>query len=248
MRALLPRALVALLLAAGAGNAGAAAEPDWSFEGLFGTYDRAAVQRGFQVYREVCGGCHELKYVAFRSLIEIGFTEEEAKAIAAEYEVEDGPNEEGEMFPRPARLADDIPPPFANENAARFANNGALPPNLSLIVKAREGGPDYVYTVLTEYEDPPEDEELSEGLYYNPSFPGGQIAMAPPLDDDLVEFADGTPATVEQMAKDVVTFLAWAAEPKMEERKRIGIKAVLFLLVLTGLFYMSKRKIWSDVP
>ncbi len=243
-------AVLALWLAAPAGAAEAEEAPahGWSFEGPFGRFDTASLQRGFLVYQEVCASCHAVKYLTFRSLEGIGMSEADVGAIAAEYEVEDGPNDEGGMFTRPGRPADKIPPPFANDQAARAVNNGALPPDLSLITKARKGGPDYLYAILTGYvEEPPEDFDLGEGMSYNHYFPGNQIAMPPPLFDEGVEFNDGTEATVAQMAEDVTQFLMWAAEPTLEARKRIGIKAILFLLVLTALFYASKRKIWARV-
>ena len=220
----------------------------WSFEGPFGRFDKAAMQRGFQVYKEVCASCHAVEHLTFRSLEGIGLGETDIKAIAAEYEVEDGPNEDGEMFTREGRPADKIPPPFANDQAARVSNNGALPPDLSLITKARPGGPDYLYAILIGYEEePPEGVELGEGLSYNHYFKGFQIAMPPPLSEDVVEYIDGTDATVEQMAEDVTQFLMWAAEPKLEARKRLGIKTILFLILLSALFYASKRKIWAKV-
>ncbi len=245
-------AVLALWLAApapaGAAEAEKAPAHGWSFEGPFGRFDTASLQRGFLVYREVCASCHAVKYLTFRSLEGIGMSEADVGAIAAEYEVEDGPNDEGEMFTRPARAADKIPPPFANDQEARAVNNGALPPDLSLITKARKGGPDYLYAILTGYEEePPEDFDLGEGMSYNRFFPGFQIAMPPPLFEDAVEYIDGTEATVEQMAEDLTQFLMWAAEPTLEARKRIGIKTILFLLVLTALFYASKRKIWAKL-
>lgn len=243
-------ACVALLTAGpsmAAGDVEAPKSPGFSFQGPFGTYDRGELQRGFQVYQEVCSACHSLKYFAFRNLRSIGFDEAQAKAIAAQYEVMGGPDEEGEMFERPAVLSDFIPAPFANDNAARAANNGSLPPDLSLIVKARAGGEDYVYSLLTGYADPPADVELGEGMDYNPYFSGGQIAMPPPLLEDGVEYADGTKASVDQMARDVTTFLTWAAEPDMEARKRMGIKVMVFLVLMTVLLYMVKRKVWRDV-
>ncbi len=220
---------------------------DWSFSGIFGKYDRGAMQRGFQVYQEVCSGCHSLRLIAFRNLEALGFDEDEIKAIAAEYSVEDGPDDEGEMFERPALPPDRIPSPFPNSKAAAASNNGAVPPDLSLMVKARDGGADYVHAFLTGYADPPDGVELLDIQNYNLYFPGNLTAMAPPLDEDVVEYADGTPATVEQMASDVVTFLAWAAEPSMEERKRMGIKVILFLLIFTGVLYACKRKVWVDL-
>ena len=244
-------AVVLGLAAAQAGWSADAKHPEarsWSFNGVFGGFDRGALQRGYLVYKDVCASCHALKYLGFRNLVEIGFSEAEAKAIAAEYEVEDGPDEFGEMFMRPARLSDSFVAPFANENEARASNNGALPPDLSLIIKARKGGEDYVYALLTGYEDePPAHVELGDGMSYNPYFAGGQIAMTPPMFDDAVEFADGTVATEAQMAESVGTFLTWAAEPKLEDRKRLGFKVVIFLVVLTALLYATKRKIWRDV-
>jgi cytochrome c1 len=220
----------------------------WSFSGLFGTFDRAAAQRGFQVYEESCHACHGLKFIAFRNLQTLGFTPDQVAAIAQKYEVTAGPNDEGEMFQTPAKPSDRVPSPFANEQAARAANNGAYPPDLSLIVEARLGGADYIYGVLTGYRDPaPDGFVLNPGMYYNEYFAGHQIAMPPPLTDDRVTYADGTQATISQMAHDVTTFLTWAAEPNLEERKQLGIKAILFLIVLTGFLYALKRHIWSDV-
>jgi ubiquinol-cytochrome c reductase cytochrome c1 subunit len=220
----------------------------WTFQGLFGTLDRAAMQRGFQVYNEVCAGCHSLRLVAYRNLMDIGFTEDQVKTIAAEKEVTDGPNDEGEMFDRPARPSDKFVSPFPNVQAARSANNGAFPPDLSLIVKARVGGADYLHALLTGYkEEPPKGVKLAENMAYNVYFTGHQIAMPSPLSDDGVEYADKTKATVAQMSQDVTTFLAWASEPEMEERKRLGVKAILFLIVFTGMLYALKRKIWADI-
>lgn len=222
-------------------------EQDWSWSGPFGTFDRAALRRGLQVYSEVCSGCHSLDLVAYRALGEVGFSEDEIKAFAAEFEVTDGPDEEGEMFDRPAKPADRFVSPFANENAARASNNGAFPPDLSLMTKARFNGPDYIHALLTGYEEEaPEGVDLMDGMNYNHYFAGNQIAMAPPIDDDTVEYADGTEATKAQIASDVVTFLAWAAEPELEERKRLGLKVMIFLLFLTGLLYALKRSIWAD--
>lgn len=220
---------------------------DWSFEGFDGHFDRAALQRGFQVYKDVCAACHGLKYIAFRNLAEIGFSEAEYKAIAAEYIVTDGPDDFGDMFERPAIPSDYFPSPFANDEQARASNNGALPPDLSLITKARADGANYMHALLTGYEDPPADVEMTEGLTYNPYFSGGQIAMVPPLMDDLLEYADGTPATVEQMSEDVVTFLHWAAEPKMEARKKLGSAVMVFLAVMTILLYLANKKMWASV-
>lgn len=250
-RKTLAAAVVTLLFATGAAAAAEAPKlptQSWSFAGVFGTFERPDLQRGFQVYKQVCASCHAASLLAYRNLNDIGFTPQQVTEIAAEFEVEDGPNDEGEMFVRKAVAADRFVQPFANEAAARFANNGAYPPDLSLITKARLGGPDYIFALLTGYkEEPPAGFELMEGMYYNEYFAGHQIAMAPPLSEGGVEFADGTPATVDQMARDVVTFLSWAAEPEMEERKRMGVKVMIFLVVLTALLFALKRKIWSDV-
>ncbi|OUR78566.1 cytochrome c1 [Alphaproteobacteria bacterium 46_93_T64] len=220
---------------------------NWQHTGLFGTYDRAAAQRGLQVYQEVCAGCHGLNQVAFRTLQDLGFTEDEVKAIAKEYEFEGGPNDDGDMFDRAGKPFDKFPNPFANEKAARASNGGAFPPDLSLIVKARVGFEDYLYSLMTGYADTPEGFELTEGMSYNAYFPGHQIAMPAPISEEGVEYSDGTKATVDQMAKDVTVFLAWAAEPKLEQRKHMGLRVILFLLVMTGLFFAVKKKIWSDL-
>ena len=240
----------ATLLMGSAWAAGEAKPPKdvpFSFEGPFGTFDRAAAQRGLQVYREVCSACHSLKYIAFRDLERLGYSEAEAKAIARQYQITDGPDETGEMFQRPGKLSDRFPPPFPNEQAARAANGGALPPDLSLIVEARKGGADYVYSVLTGYGEAPAGETLRPGQYWNDYFPGHKIAMPPPLMDGIVTYADGTEATVDQMAHDVATFLAWAAEPNMEERKEWGWRVLIYLFFLTVLFYLAYRKIWAPV-
>ena len=243
-----------LLAGAGAGGPARAAEghvelPDahFSFQGLFGTFDRAAAQRGFQVYKEVCATCHAMRQMSYRNLRELGLSDAEVRAIAASVTVMDGPNDEGEMFERPGRASDRFRRPFANDQAARAANNGALPPDLSVIVKAREGGANYIYGLLTGYEEPPAGVTVMEGMHYNKAFPGHQIAMAPPLNADQVTFHDETKATVDQMAHDVATFLAWSAEPELEARRAMGVKLILFLTVLGGLAYAVKRKIWSDV-
>lgn len=221
----------------------------WSWDSIFGTYDRAALQRGFHVYKDVCAACHSLDLLSYHNLIGIGLTEEQAKQIAAGDLITDGPNEEGEMFERAGLLSDKFKSPFANEQAARAANNGANPPDLSLITKARIGGADYIHALMTGYGDPPPDFMVGDGMSYNKYFSAGQfrIAMPVPLSDGAVTYADGTEATVDQMARDVATFLTWAAEPEMEDRKRTGIKTILFLIVLTGLFYAAKRKVWADV-
>lgn len=220
----------------------------WPHQGPFGTYDRAALQRGFQVYKQVCSACHTMKYLSFRDLADLGFNEAQIKAIAAEYQVTDGPNDQGEMFQRAARPSDDFPKPFPNDQAARAANGGALPPNLSLIIKARDGHEDYVYSILTGYGLPMEHgETMASGMNYNPYFPGHQIAMPPPLTENLVTYADGTKATIDQEARDVVQFLAWASEPHMEDRKQIGLRVILFLVVLAGLMYGVKRSVWKKL-
>jgi len=220
---------------------------EWSFDGVFGTYDRASLQRGFQVYKEVCSACHPVTHLSFRDLTQIGYTEDQVKAIAAGYQITDGPNDEGQMFQRPGRPSDPIPGPFPNDQAARVANNGALPPDQSLIVKARPGGPNYVYAISTGYKEAPPGFKLQEGMNYNEFFPGHQIAMPPPLSDNAVTFADGTPATVPQMAHDVTSFLTWAAEPNLDDRHRTGFKVILFLIVGAGVFYTAKRKIWAPL-
>ena len=219
----------------------------WPFEGIFGTFDRQAAQRGAQVYFEVCSACHSNHNLYYRNLKDIGFSEAEIKQLAQKYTVKDGPNAEGEMFDRPALPSDRFVSPYPNEEAARAANNGAYPVDLSLIIKARHDGPNYVFSLLSGYQEAPADIKLMPGLYYNPYFEGGQIAMPPPLTQGQVTFSDNTPATVEQMAKDVVVFLQWAAEPEMEHRKSIGLKVMIFLLVFTIFFYMAKKKIWKNL-
>lgn len=231
-----------------AGDAPVPPKVDWSFNGPFGTFDRDALQRGFQVYKQVCAACHGLERVAYRNLAALGYTEGQIKAFAAEVTVKDGPNEEGEMFERPGRPADYFPKPFANEEAARYANNGAYPLDLSIITRARAHGPDYVYALLTGYQEKaPEGFELAQGMYYNDYFAGHQIAMAPPLSAGVVTYEDGTEATTAQMASDVATFLTWAGEPVMEKRKQMGLKVMIYLLVFAGLMYAVKRKVWKDV-
>lgn len=219
----------------------------WPFEGIFGTFDRQAAQRGAQVYLEVCSTCHSNHNLYYRNLKDIGFSEAEIKQLAQKYTVKDGPNAEGEMFDRPALPSDRFVSPYPNEEAARAANNGAHPVDLSLIIKARQDGPNYVFSLLSGYQEAPANVKLMPGLYYNPYFEGGQIAMPPPLTEGQVTFSDGTPATVEQMAKDVVVFLQWAAEPEMEHRKSMGLKVMIFLLVFTVFFYVTKKKIWQNI-
>ena len=223
---------------------------DWSFKGLFGKFDRGALQRGYQVYTEVCSSCHSMKYVSYRNLAEPGgpeFTENQVKAIAANFEVMDGPNSDGEMFTRPAKLSDKFVMPYENVKAAQAANGGAYPPDMSVLAKARSGGVDYIYSLLLGYEDPPSGVVLDDGVYYNKYMYGNNIKMAEPLSDDLVEYSDGTIASKEQMAKDVTTFLMWAAEPHLEARHKMGFKAILYLIILTILVYFSMKKIWSRI-
>ena len=221
---------------------------EWSFEGITGTFDRGALQRGYQVYSEVCSGCHSMKLLYYRDLIDIGFSEDQVKAIASEFTVIDGPNDEGEMYERFAKPSDKFVEPFPNKNAARVANNGAYPPDLSLITKARAGGADYLYNLLNGYrEEPPVDFELSEGMYYNLVYPGNQIAMPAPIMDEIVEYSDGTPATQDQIIRDITSFLVWAAEPELEIRKNMGVKALIFLTFITLMLLGVKRKIWKDI-
>ena len=220
---------------------------EWSFQGIFGTYDRGEVRRGSQIFFEICNGCHSLDMVSYRNLVEVGLDLDFVTGLASEYEVQDGPNDEGDMFMRPARLSDRVVAPFENEKASRFANGGSYPPDLSVITKARVGGPDSLYALLVSYEDPPEGFELGEGLYYNEYFHGHKIFMAPPLDDEAVEYDDGTPMTLHQHARDITSFLSWAAEPELEERKSLGIKVMLYLIVITILLYLLKRRIWNRI-
>lgn len=258
-------------LTTGAQAAGETARPErmpWSFSGPFGTYDRAQLQRGFKVFREVCAACHSANFLAFRNLSQVGgpeFTEDQVKQIASEYQVPDGPNDSGDMFERPGRPSDHWQAPFPNEQAARAANGGAFPPDLSVITKARsyhvgfpgfitdafiqyqEYGVDYVHALLLGYEEPPEGMELQPGLHYNKYFPGHQIAMPPPISDEQVEYTDGSPQTVRQYSEDVSAFLMWVAEPHMEVRKRIGFQVMIFLIVFGGLLYFTKKKVWKNV-
>ena len=223
---------------------------DWSFKGLFGKFDRGALQRGYQVYTEVCASCHSMKYLSYRNLSEKGgpeFTEQQAKAIAASFDVTDGPNSDGEMFTRPGKLSDKFVMPYENVKAAQAANGGAYPPDMSVLVKARGGGVDYIYSLLQGYEDPPVGITLDEGVHYNKYMYGNKIKMSNPLSDGLVEYSDGTNATVEQMSKDVTTFLMWTAEPHLETRHQMGFKAIVYLIILTILVYFSMKRIWSRV-
>jgi cytochrome c1 len=245
-------------------------EQDWSFSGPFGKFDQAQLQRGFQIYTENCSACHSMELVSFRNLMQEGgpgFSEAEVRAIAAEVSVLDGPDADGEMFDRPGRLADRFPSPWANEEQGRASNNGAFPPDFSLLAKARaatrgfptfvfdiftqyqESGPDYIYGLLTGYgADVPDDVDMLPGLYYNPHFMSGvQIAMAPPLSDDQHEYSDGSPQTVDQYARDVAAFMMWAAEPHLVERKSMGFRVLIFLLIFAGLLYLTKRKLFAGV-
>ncbi len=221
---------------------------DWSFKGIFGTFDRASLQRGYQVFQEVCSGCHSVQHLSYRNLSEKGgpeFSIEEAKAIASQFEVEDGPNSDGEMFMRPARLSDKFAKPYPNVEASTAANGGAYPPDMSVLAKARLGGADYIYSLLLGYEEAPAGFELDDGVYYNKYMPGNKIKMSAPLSDGLVEYSDGTQATTEQMTKDVTAFLVWASEPHLEAQHRMGFKAIIYLIILLTLVYMSKQKVWS---
>jgi ubiquinol-cytochrome c reductase cytochrome c1 subunit len=223
------------------------AHQQWSWQGPFGTYDLAAAQRGFQVYSEVCANCHSMTQLHYRDLAGIGLNPEQIKAIAAAVTVPQGVDDQGNPKQGPATPADQFRSPFPNPQAARAALNGALPPDLSVIINARAGGPDYVFGILTGFVQPPAGFKVQSGLYYNRTFPGHQIAMPQPLHDGQVTFADGSGNSIADEAHDVVTFLAWAANPDLVERKQIGWRVVLFLVIMTGLTYAVKRKIWSDV-
>lgn len=264
---------IAAAITAGATGANAASYPinkprevSWSFAGLFGTWDKAQLQRGLQVYQEVCAACHGLELIAFRNLEALGYSEDEVKAFAAEFTVTDGPNEEGEMFERAAKPSDRWPSPFPNAQAAAFANNGAAPPDLSLIAKARapkrgfptfvfdvftlyaENGPDYLYSMLTGYKDAPAGVDVPEGTYYNPYFANGKVlSMAPPLDDGLVTYADGAPETLDQYSRDISAFLMWTAEPSLVERKKLGFKVLIYLALFAALLYLVKKRVWAGL-
>ncbi len=239
----------------------------WTFAGPFGHYDKGQLQRGLKVYKEVCSACHSLNLVAFRTLQDLGYSQEQVKALASQYDVQDGPNGEGEMFTRKGLPTDHFPAPFANPAAAAAANHGAAPPDLSLIAKARavergfptfifdiftqynEGGPDYIHSLLTGFdEQPPAGMTIAEGTHYNPYFISAKaLAMAKPLSDGQVTYDDGSPQTVDQYARDVAAFLMWTAEPHLEDRKRTGFRVMVFLILFAGLAYIAKRQIWSDV-
>ncbi len=263
-------ALVTWLTPAWAQEHGAATPPKnkWSFAGPFGKFDEGQLQRGFKVYREVCATCHGLKLIAFRNLADPGgpgFSTAQAGAVAAEYQIQDGPNDQGEMFQRPGRLADYFPSPFPNDQAARARYN-AVPPDLSVIAKARgfetpfpfwvlnlftqyqEQGPDYIAALLQGYEDkPPEGITVPPGSFYNKYYPAHAIVMPPPLTDGRVDYTDGAPTTVEQYAKDISAFLMWTAEPKLVQRKRVGLQVFIFLILLSVLLYFTKKKVWHAV-
>jgi len=239
---------------------------EWSFAGPFGNWDIGQLQRGLKVYVESCAACHSLDLVPFRGLSDLGYNDDQVKAFAAEYEVTDGPNADGEMFERPATPSDRFPGPFANANEGAAANNGAAPPDLSLMAKARapkrgfptfvfdvltlyaENGPDYIYSLMTGYQDAPQGVEVPENAHYNPYFAGGTaLAMASPLSDDLVDYDDGAPQTVDQYAKDISAFLMWTAEPMLVERKQLGFKVMLFLIIFAVLLYFTKRQIYANL-
>jgi cytochrome c1 len=240
----------------------------WSFAGPFGQYDPQQLQRGFKIYREVCSNCHSLKLVAFRNLADPGgpgFTEAQAAAIAQSFQVTDGPDDKGQMFQRPGKPADYFPLPFPNDQAARAALGGGLPPDMSTLAKARtyeegfpwfiidaftmyqEQGPDYIHAIINGYTKAPAGFPLPPGTYYNEYFPGHAIKMPPPLHDGQVKYTDGTPETLDQYGRDVAAFLMWASEPKLDQRKRLGFQVMLFLIAFTGLLYFTKKKVWHEV-
>ncbi len=252
MRKYILTAAAALALALPAASFAAEAEihipaEKWSFNGITGHFDKEQVQRGFQVYKEVCSACHSLEYISFRNFEALGYSEAQVKALAAEYEVEDGPDDNGDMFKRKAKPSDKLPKPYPNEKFARSANGGALPPDLSLIAKARHGGPDYLFHLLRGYDEAPADMKLADGMSYNKYFPGHQIAMAKQIEDDKVTYADGTKSDADQIARDVSAFLMWTAEPKMEVRHATGLRVIIFTLLFTVLAYFLKRRIWARI-
>lgn len=224
-----------------------APEYNWSFYGLFKSLDHASMRRGWEVYKNVCSACHSLQYLSYRELVGVTHTEDEARAIAEEIEVEDGPDSTGAMFMRPGKLADHVPSPYPNEEAARAANNGAYPPDLSYIINARENGENYVFSLLTGYCEPPAGMPMRDGQYFNPYFPGGALGMGQVIFDEVLEFSDGTPATASQVAKDITTFLMWTSNPEFDDRNRIVIKMIIVMTVLTGLTYYWKRHKWTTL-
>jgi len=217
----------------------------WSHNGPLESLDHASIRRGYQVYKQVCSACHSMRFLAFRNLVDVAYGEEEAKELAQDVMVVDGPNDAGEMFERPGKLSDYFPKPYANDEAAAAANNGAIPPDLSFIALARHGREDYIYHLLTSYCDPPAGIDLMDGQHFNPYFPGGAIGMAAPLYNEIIEYDDGTPATQSQLAKDVAVFLTWAASPEHDLRKKMSIKALTALSITTGLLFYYKRFRWS---
>jgi ubiquinol-cytochrome c reductase cytochrome c1 subunit len=243
--------IAALVVAPGAyAQTAEPAEPQsqkWSFDGVFGTFDRASAQRGFLVYQQVCSSCHSMKLMYYRNLAGIGLTDQMIKDVAASVQVPGGLNDEGQPFERPGLPSDHFKSPFPNDLAARAANGGALPPDQSVLENARENGANYIYALLTGYSDPPPGMKMGTGMYYNKYFPGNQIGMPQPLTADRVTYTDGTKATLDQEAHDVVTFLAYAANPNLDERHAMGVRVILFLGFLTCLTYGVKRKIWSSV-
>jgi len=223
-------------------------ETNWSHEGIFGTFDRASLQRGYQVYQEVCSGCHSIQHLSYRNLYEKGgpeFSKDEAKTIALQFEVIDGPNSDGEMFARPGKLSDKFVKPYPNIEAATASNGGAYPPDMSVLAKARTGGANYIYSLLLGYDEAPEGLELDDGVYYNKYMAGNKIMMSEPLLDGLVEYSDGTEATKKQMAKDITTFLVWTSEPHLEAQHKTGFKTIIYLIILLTLVYLSKQKVWA---
>ena len=225
-------------------------ETNWSFKGIFGKFDRGELRRGYQVYSEVCAGCHSMSQLSYRNLYEEGgteFSKEIVKNIAASYDISDGPNADGEMFTRPGKLSDKFASPYPNIEAAKASNGGAYPPDMSVLAKARKGGAAYIYSLMQGYEEPPENYQLDDGVYYNKYMEGNQIKMPNVLSEDIVEYADGTKATVEQMSKDISAFLTWAAEPSLEARHKMGYKVILYLFILALLVYFSMNKLWSGI-
>lgn len=238
---------------------------DWTFAGPFGKYDKGQLQRGLKVYKEVCSNCHSMKLVAFRNLGDLGYSEEQVKAFALQYDIQDGPNDAGDMFTRKGVPSDHFPPPFANEEAAAAANGGAAPPDFSLLAKARgvergfptfvfdivsqyqEGGADYIYSLITGFQEAPAGVQVADGTYFNPYFNAASaLKMPPPIADGQVAYEDGSPQTVDQYARDVASFMMWAAEPHLEERKRTGFMVMVFLLIFAGLVYVTKKSVYAN--